>query len=61
MNLETIHLLTRARRALAQNPDNSALAQAIAGVEATVRDGDQAALADSADTLLDLLYELEEE
>ena len=61
MNLETIHLLTRARRALAQNPDNTALDQAIAGVEAAVREGNQEALTDFSDTLLDLLYDLEEE
>ncbi|MFL5803907.1 MAG: Hsp70 family protein [Roseiflexaceae bacterium] len=61
MNLETIHLLTRARRALAQNPDNTALDQAIVGVEAAVREGNQEALTDFSDTLLDLLYDLEEE
>ncbi len=41
MNLETIHLLARARRALAQNPDHTALEQAIAGIEAAVRDDDR--------------------
>jgi molecular chaperone DnaK len=61
MNLETIHLLARARRALTQNPDHTALEQAIAGIEAAVRDDDQDALADFSDTLLDLLYELEDE
>jgi molecular chaperone DnaK len=61
MNLETIHLLTRARRALAQQPDNAALQQAIAGVEAAVRSGDPTDIAERSDALLDLLYDLDEE
>jgi molecular chaperone DnaK len=61
MKLETIHLLTRARRALAQQPDNTALRQAIDGVEAAVRSGDPAGIAERSDALLDLLYDLDDE
>jgi molecular chaperone DnaK len=61
MSLETIHLLTRARRVLAQNPGNTAIEDAIDGVEAAVRDDDADALAEFSDTLLDLLYDLEDE
>jgi molecular chaperone DnaK len=61
MSLETIALLTRARRALSHHADNSALKQAIAGLEVAVRDGDQDAIANQEEALLDVLYELGDE
>ena len=61
LNLETISLLNRARRALDAHPEDVALRQAIADVEAAARSGDQAALADHSDALLDRLYELDTE
>ncbi len=60
LNLETISLLNRARRALAAHPDDAELRQAIADVETAARQGDEAALADQSDTLLDRLYDLED-
>jgi molecular chaperone DnaK len=59
--LETIALLTRARRAHAAHPQNDALARAITGLEVAARVGDEALLAERSDALLDVLYELEDE
>jgi molecular chaperone DnaK len=60
MSLETIGLLTRARRALATNPDDAALRAAIERLEQAVRRGDDEAVATDSEALLDILYELEE-
>ena len=54
-------LLTRARRAVASGRgDTTALAAAIADLEAAVRGGDRDTIEDRAEALLDLLYELDE-
>jgi molecular chaperone DnaK len=61
LNLETIALLNRARRAQAHHPDNTALSKAIGALEQAVRNDDPDTLADASDALLDLLYDLETE
>jgi molecular chaperone DnaK len=61
LNLETISLLNRARRALEAHPNNALLRQAIADVEEAARSDDHEALADYSDALLDQLYELDSE
>jgi molecular chaperone DnaK len=61
LSLETIALLARARRAQAAHPHDKALAQAIQELEAAAGVGDLDAIADQTDTLIDLLYELEDE
>ncbi len=60
MSLETIGLLTRARRALDANPDNAALSAAIDSLRQAVQRGESAAIAAQSEALLDVLYELEE-
>ena len=60
MSLETIGLLTRARRALDADPDNAALSAAIDSLRQAVQRGDSAAVATDSEALLDILYELEE-
>ncbi len=60
MSLETIGLLTRARRALDADPDNAALSAAIDSLRQAVQRGESAAVATASEALLDLLYELEE-
>jgi molecular chaperone DnaK len=61
LSLETIALLARARRAQAAHPHDKALAQAIQELESAAAVGDLDAIADQTDTLIDLLYELEDE
>jgi molecular chaperone DnaK len=61
LSLETIALLARARRAQAAHPHDKALAQAIQELESAAGVGDLDAIADQTDTLIDLLYELEDE
>jgi molecular chaperone DnaK len=61
LSLEIIALLARARRTQAAHPNDKALAQAIHELEAAAAIGDLDAIADQADTLIDLLYELEDE
>ena len=60
MSLETIGLLTRARRALDAAPDNAVLNAAIDSLRQAVQRGESAAIATESEALLDLLYELEE-
>jgi molecular chaperone DnaK len=60
MSLETIGLLTRARRALDTAPDNAALSAAIDSLRQAVQHGESAAIARDSEALLDILYELEE-
>jgi molecular chaperone DnaK len=60
MSLETIGLLTRARRALDAAPDNAALSAAIDSLRRAVQRGESAAIATGSEALLDILYELEE-
>jgi molecular chaperone DnaK len=60
MSLETISLLAQAQRVMAANPDNSAIARAVADVEAAARRGDPAGLEASSEALLDLLYDLDD-
>jgi molecular chaperone DnaK len=60
MSLETIGLLTRARRALDANPANTALSAAIDSLRQAVQRGDSPAIAAQSEALLDVLYELEE-
>ncbi len=60
LSLETIGLLTRAQRTLSQDPGNTVLLAAIERVRAAARQGDQAALAERSEALIDLLYELED-
>ena len=60
MSLETIGLLTRARRALDADPANAALTAAIDGLRLAVQRGESAAITTRSEALLDLLYELEE-
>ncbi|MDP9314868.1 MAG: Hsp70 family protein [Chloroflexota bacterium] len=55
-------LLLRARRIVAERPDDTAELQAvIAAVEAAVRRGDQEVAQERTDELADILYDLEEE
>jgi molecular chaperone DnaK len=61
LNLETIALLNRARRVQLAHSQDQVLRHAIADVEAAARQNDSIALATSSETLLDLLYELDEE
>jgi molecular chaperone DnaK len=60
MSLETIGLLTRARRALDSDPTNAALGAAIDSLRRAVQRGESAAIATDSEALLDILYELEE-
>ena len=60
MSLETIGLLTRARRALDADPANAALNVAIDDLRRAVQRGESAAITTQSEVLLDLLYELEE-
>jgi molecular chaperone DnaK len=60
ISLETIGLLTRARRALDAAPDNAALSAAIDSLRQAVQRGDSDAITSDSEALLDLLYELEE-
>ncbi len=60
MSLETIGLLTRARRALDADPGNAALSAAIDRLRQAVQRGESAAIATESEALLDMLYELEE-
>jgi molecular chaperone DnaK len=60
MSLETIGLLTRARRAAGEHPDQAELQAAIKRLEQAVRAGDAQALDSASEALLDLLYDLED-
>ena len=61
MSMETLSLLARAQRTLAQQPTNAALRQAINAIESAAQRGDQATLEQHTEALLDLLYDLEDE
>jgi molecular chaperone DnaK len=61
MSLETISLLARGQRALTATPGNQELVRAIAALEAEARRGDSEALEAASETLLDLLYNLDDE
>jgi molecular chaperone DnaK len=61
LNLETIALLNRARKVQLAHPQDHALQQAIAAVETATRQNDPAVVAACSETLLDLLYELDED
>jgi molecular chaperone DnaK len=61
MSLETISLLAQAQRVIAANPDNAAVARAVADVEAAARRADPAGLEAASETLLDLLYDLDDD
>ncbi len=59
---ETLALLTRAQRVVAEGQgDTSALQETIAALEAAMRRSDESAVEEHSETLLDLLYELDEE
>jgi molecular chaperone DnaK len=59
---ETLALLTRAQRVVAEGKgDTTTLQETIAALEAAVRRGDESAVEEQSETLLDLLYELDEE
>jgi molecular chaperone DnaK len=61
-SLETLGLLARARRALARSSgDNSALQNALNGLQDAIGRDDDVDIAARSDELLDLLYELDEE
>ncbi len=60
MSLETIGLLTRARRALDAAPANVELSAAIDSLRQAVQRGESAAITRDSEALLDILYELEE-
>ncbi|NCC31875.1 MAG: heat-shock protein Hsp70, partial [Chloroflexia bacterium] len=57
---EAFSLLEKARTALEANPEHTGLANAIADLERVATSGDEAAIDEAADALLDLLYELED-
>ncbi|MBV9278676.1 MAG: Hsp70 family protein [Chloroflexi bacterium] len=62
LDRETAGLLTRARRLAAQEIEEAAsLESAIADLEAAARRGDEAAVEEQSEALLDLLYDLEGE
>lgn len=61
-NLEALGLLARARKALASSQSNqTALADAIATLEAALKQGDHAAAETYIEALIDLIYDLEDE
>ncbi|PDV99526.1 Hsp70 family protein [Candidatus Chloroploca asiatica] len=57
---EAFSLLEKARTALEANPEHTDLAKAVADLERVATSGDEAAIDEAADALLDLLYELED-
>lgn len=57
---EAFSLLEKARAALEANPEHTDLAKAVADLERVATSGDEAAIDEAADALLDLLYELED-
>ncbi|MBP1465960.1 Hsp70 family protein [Candidatus Chloroploca sp. M-50] len=57
---EAFSLLEKARTALEANPEHADLAKAVADLERVATSGDEAAIDEAADALLDLLYELED-
>lgn len=60
MSLATISLLARAQRALAASPGHAELGRLIRAVEHASAVGDEQALADESERLIDLLYDLDE-
>ncbi|MBA3471222.1 MAG: Hsp70 family protein [Herpetosiphonaceae bacterium] len=62
VNLEAQGLLARARRALINSQsDQTALAEAIATLEVALRHGDHDAIETNVESLIDLIYDLEDE
>jgi molecular chaperone DnaK len=60
LSSETLALLARAQRALEANPELEALRTAIANVEAAAAQGNQDAVDQTSEALLDLLYDLDD-
>jgi molecular chaperone DnaK len=61
LDTETQSLLNHARTVQQRHPGNTALSDAIRAVETAAANGDPDAIAEAADALLDLLYDLDSE